>query len=123
MTRQQLNLLNFIRGYIRANDGVAPSFLEMSDALGLTSKSGVHRLLRCLEEQGYITRLRHRARAIELVEHPQLRGMGKFTNYELAMEAKRRHLVLGHIYRDEYGGREFHPIINDYTIPVAPDAK
>jgi repressor LexA len=50
--------------------GVSPSFDEMKDALGLKSKSGIHRLITGLVERGFITRLPHRARALEVVRLP-----------------------------------------------------
>jgi repressor LexA len=62
LTRRQRELLE----YLRSCDD-CPSFIEMRDALGLTSKSGIHRLLSSLEERGYITRLPNRARAISIV--------------------------------------------------------
>ncbi|HMO07484.1 MAG TPA: transcriptional repressor LexA [Paracoccaceae bacterium] len=70
LTRKQLELLDFIR--IRMDrDGVPPSFDEMKDALDLRSKSGIHRLITALEERGFIRRLAHRARAIEIVKLPE----------------------------------------------------
>ncbi len=69
LTRKQLDLLNFIHTRIQA-DGVPPSFDEMKDALDLRSKSGIHRLITALEERGFIRRLAHRARAIEVVKLP-----------------------------------------------------
>lgn len=69
LTRKQHDLLNFIHGQIRET-GVSPSFEEMKDALGLKSKSGVHRLITALEERGFIRRLAHRARALEIVRLP-----------------------------------------------------
>ncbi len=70
LTRKQLELLDFIR--IRIDqDGVPPSFDEMKDALDLKSKSGIHRLITALEERGFIRRLAHRARALEIVKLPE----------------------------------------------------
>src|SRR5512138_3848349 len=65
LTRKQYDLLIFIDGRLKA-DGVPPSFDEMKEALGLKSKSGVHRLITGLEERGFIRRLPHRARALEV---------------------------------------------------------
>ncbi|MFO1173855.1 MAG: transcriptional repressor LexA [Paracoccaceae bacterium] len=70
LTRKQLELLDFIRKRM-ASDGVPPSFDEMKDALDLRSKSGIHRLITALEERGFIRRLAHRARAIEVVKLPE----------------------------------------------------
>ena len=69
LTRKQLELLDFIQKRV-ARDGVPPSFDEMKDALDLRSKSGIHRLITALEERGFIRRLAHRARAIEIVKLP-----------------------------------------------------
>ncbi|MCB2128073.1 MAG: transcriptional repressor LexA [Rhodobacteraceae bacterium] len=70
LTRKQLELLDFIQKRV-ARDGVPPSFDEMKDALDLRSKSGIHRLITALEERGFIRRLAHRARAIEVVKLPE----------------------------------------------------
>ncbi|MGB7263772.1 MAG: transcriptional repressor LexA [Albidovulum sp.] len=70
LTRKQLELLDFIQKRM-ARDGVPPSFDEMKDALDLRSKSGIHRLITALEERGFIRRLAHRARAIEIVKLPE----------------------------------------------------
>ncbi len=70
LTRKQLELLGFINGRVQ-RDGVPPSFDEMKEALDLRSKSGIHRLITALEERGFIRRLAHRARAIEIVKLPE----------------------------------------------------
>lgn len=70
LTRKQQELLLFINGRLAAS-GVSPSFDEMKDALGLKSKSGIHRLIRGLEERGFIRRLPHRARALEVLRLPE----------------------------------------------------
>ena len=70
LTRKQLELLDFIQKRM-ARDGVPPSFDEMKEALDLRSKSGIHRLITALEERGFIRRLAHRARAIEIVKLPE----------------------------------------------------
>lgn len=70
LTRKQLELLDFIRNRMD-RDGVPPSFDEMKEALDLRSKSGIHRLITALEERGFIRRLAHRARAIEIVKIPE----------------------------------------------------
>lgn len=71
LTRKQIELLAFIQKRIQ-RDGVPPSFDEMKDALSLRSKSGIHRLVTALEERGFIRRLAHRARAIEIVKLPEM---------------------------------------------------
>ena len=70
LTRKQLELLELIDARMK-RDGVPPSFDEMKDALNLRSKSGIHRLITALEERGFIRRLAHRARAIEVVRMPE----------------------------------------------------
>src|SRR3954468_742854 len=65
LTRKQRELLQFIQERL-GDTGISPSFDEMKDALGLKSKSGVHRLITGLEERGFIRRLPHRARALEV---------------------------------------------------------
>ena len=70
LTRKQLELLDFIRVRMDA-EGVPPSFDEMKEALDLRSKSGIHRLITALEERGFIRRLAHRARAIEILKLPE----------------------------------------------------
>ena len=69
LTKKQLDLLEFIHKRVQ-RDGVPPSFDEMKEALDLRSKSGIHRLITALEERGFIRRLAHRARALEIVKLP-----------------------------------------------------
>lgn len=71
LTKKQLDLLEFIHARMQ-RDGVPPSFDEMKDALDLRSKSGIHRLITALEERGFIRRLAHRARALEIVKLPDM---------------------------------------------------
>jgi repressor LexA len=69
LTAKQKELLNFI--HVRVQEtGVPPSFDEMKEALDLRSKSGIHRLITALEERGFIRRLPHRARALEIIKLP-----------------------------------------------------
>ncbi len=70
LTRKQHELLLFIHERL-GQGGVSPSFDEMKDALGLKSKSGIHRLITGLEERGFIRRLPHRARALEVLRLPE----------------------------------------------------
>lgn len=69
LTKKQLELLSFIHKRVQ-RDGVPPSFDEMKEELNLRSKSGIHRLITALEERGFINRLAHRARAIEIIKLP-----------------------------------------------------
>lgn len=68
LTARQRELLSFIRKYL-GEHGIVPSFDEMKDALGLASKSGIHRMIEALVERGYIERMPGRARAITLRRH------------------------------------------------------
>ena len=77
LTRKQLQLLDFIKTRMDA-DGVPPSFDEMKEALDLRSKSGIHRLITALEERGFIRRLAHRARALDIVKLPEAMEKGNF---------------------------------------------
>jgi repressor LexA len=70
LTRKQHELLIYIHDRL-ADEGVSPSFEEMKDALGLKSKSGVHRLISALEERDFIRRLPNRARALEVLKIPE----------------------------------------------------
>ncbi|MDO8881991.1 MAG: transcriptional repressor LexA [Pseudotabrizicola sp.] len=78
LTRKQLELLDFIKTRMDV-DGVPPSFDEMKDALDLRSKSGIHRLITALEERGFIRRLAHRARALEIIKLPDAMEKPGFT--------------------------------------------
>jgi repressor LexA len=84
LTKKQHELLMFIHERIK-EAGVSPSFDEMKEALDLASKSGIHRLITALEERGFIRRLAHRARALEVVKLPEqattgpVRGRAGFT--------------------------------------------
>ncbi|MDG2340619.1 MAG: transcriptional repressor LexA [Paracoccaceae bacterium] len=73
LTKKQLDLLVFINKRLH-RDGVPPSFDEMKEHLDLRSKSGIHRLITALEERGFIRRLPHKARAIEIVKLPESLG-------------------------------------------------
>ncbi|HEX7758787.1 MAG TPA: transcriptional repressor LexA [Caulobacteraceae bacterium] len=84
LTRKQHELLMYIHERIKET-GVSPSFDEMKEALDLASKSGIHRLITALEERGFLRRLPHRARALEVTKLPEQataaappRGRGAF---------------------------------------------
>jgi len=70
LTKKQRNLLLFINKKIRST-GVSPSYEEMKDSLNLKSKSGIHRLISALQERGFIKRLAHKARALEVLKLPE----------------------------------------------------
>ena len=70
LTKKQKNLLLFINKKLRSS-GVSPSYEEMKASLNLKSKSGIHRLISALEERGFIRRLAHKARALEVIKLPE----------------------------------------------------
>ena len=70
LTKKQRNLLLYINKKIRST-GVSPSYEEMKDSLNLKSKSGIHRLISALQERGFIKRLAHKARALEVLKLPE----------------------------------------------------
>ena len=70
LTKKQKNLLLFINKKIRST-GVSPSYEEMKNSLNLKSKSGIHRLISALQERGFIKRLAHKARALEVLKLPE----------------------------------------------------
>ncbi len=70
LTKKQKNLLLFINKKLRSS-GISPSYEEMKDSLNLKSKSGIHRLISALEERGFIKRLAHKARALEVIKLPE----------------------------------------------------
>ena len=70
LTKKQKNLLVFINKKIRSS-GISPSYDEMKNSLNLKSKSGIHRLISALEERGFIRRLPHKARALEVLKLPE----------------------------------------------------
>ena len=70
LTKKQKNLLLFINKKIRSS-GISPSYEEMKNSLNLKSKSGIHRLISALEERGFVKRLAHKARALEVVKLPE----------------------------------------------------
>lgn len=91
LTRKQYDLLVMIDARIRES-GVPPSFEEMKEAVGLKSKSGIHRLISGLEERGFLRRLPHRARAIEILRRPenfQPRGLPADTVEQASDEGRR----------------------------------
>ena len=70
LTKKQKNLLIFINKKIRSS-GISPSYEEMKNSLNLKSKSGIHRLISALEERGFVKKLAHKARALEVVKLPE----------------------------------------------------
>ena len=66
LTKKQKELYDYLKKYISSNE-ISPSFEEMKSAVNLKSKSGIHRLITSLEERGFIKRLKHKARAMEII--------------------------------------------------------
>ena len=73
LTKQQLKLFKIIEEHLKS-DGVCPSFDEMRELIGLKSKSGIHRLIRSLEERGFIHQIPNKARALEITRYPENYG-------------------------------------------------
>ena len=91
LTHAQAELLAFITRFQEENFGVSPSFEEMKQALGLRSKSGVHRLIQALVERGRLARRENRARALEVLpDAPPPETLHRFSTLELVTELHRR---------------------------------
>ena len=86
LTAKQRELLLFIDNRLKES-GISPSFDEMREALDLKSKSGVHRLISALEERGFIRRLPNRARALEVLKHPEVKPSASVTQLRPAAPA------------------------------------
>ncbi|WP_114391530.1 transcriptional repressor LexA [Oleisolibacter albus] len=115
LTRKQQELLLFIDRRLKEG-GVSPSFDEMKDALGLKSKSGIHRLITGLEERGFIRRLPHRARALEVTRLPeQTTPVPKAGD---TSPAKFRPNVIRGDFRASLAGREAKPEAESVALPL-----
>ena len=68
LTVKQSKLFNYLSQTLKETK-VSPSYEEMKIALGLNSKSGIHRLINALEERGFIKRLHNKARAIKIIKN------------------------------------------------------
>tara|TARA_B100000963_G_scaffold355594_1_gene374141 strand:+ start:5846 stop:6526 length:681 start_codon:yes stop_codon:yes gene_type:complete len=79
LTKKQKNLLIYINEKLKI-DGISPSYDEMRKSLNLKSKSGIHRLISALEERGFVKRLAHKARALEVVKLPENAGVKDLYN-------------------------------------------
>ena len=102
LTRKQHQLLTFIHQTLR-DTGISPSYDEMKEALGLKSKSGIHRLITGLEERGSIRRLPHRARALEVLRLPEN------MDYAPTLPAKHSSGFTPNVIRGDFKG--------DFTMP------
>ncbi len=89
LTAKQFELLNFIHQRLEET-GISPSFEEMKDALGLKSKSGIHRLISALEERSFLRRLPNRARALEVIKLPDMGQDAPVNNNQSVLEAMQK---------------------------------
>ena len=128
LTKKQKNLLLFINKKLRST-GVSPSYEEMKDSLNLKSKSGIHRLISALEERGFIKRLAHKARALEVIKLPETASANDIYNnfspsvikggLDEAYNIKENEVsVLG----DIAAGTPIEAIQNEVTRIVLPDS-
>jgi repressor LexA len=101
LTKKQHELLLFINRRL-GDSGICPSFDEMKEALGLKSKSGVHRLITGLEERGFIRRLAHRARALEVARLPE--NMATTASSAAKEPAAPRPAFAPNVIRGDFGG-------------------
>jgi repressor LexA len=92
LTPKQRECIDYLQFYTHTN-GYSPSFVEIMGAMGIHSKSGVHRLLAALEERGYIYRLKNRKRAIQIVDYPELGMLRSYSDQSLLEECTRRGLI------------------------------
>ena len=118
LTEKQYKLLIFINKVLRET-GCCPSFEEMKDAVGLKSKSGIHALIEALEERGFIKKLPHKARALEIIRMP------KFKPSAIIAEEKKREIALQNsaaqipLYGKIAAGTPIEAIANETeTVPV-----
>jgi len=86
LTRKQYELLMFINKRLNES-GVSPSFDEMKEALDLKSKSGIHRLITSLEERGFLKRLAHKARALQVLKLPE--AVAIYPQQPVSLESRR----------------------------------
>ena len=101
LTKKQNELLIYINQNLRET-GVAPSYEEMREALDLRSKSGIHRLINALEERGFIRRLPHRARAIEVTKLPSASSQNKNANFNPELIKGKKEDYNNDIFEDLY---------------------
>ena len=84
LTKKQYQLITYIDQRLNET-GISPSYDEMKDALNLKSKSGIHRLITALEERGFIRRLPHKARALEVLKLPENLALAGKTDVPLTV--------------------------------------
>ena len=111
LTRKQHQLLTYIVTHLNSN-GAPPSYDEMKDALNLKSKSGIHRLITALEERGFIRRLPHKARALEVLKKPQ-----NMINDHPAKGSFEPRVVDGTLDQAAGHGKQSEPAANSVDLP------
>ncbi len=116
LTAKQKELLLFIHQRLKET-GVSPSFDEMKDALDLASKSGIHRLITALEERGFLRRLAHRARALEVLKLPDSAAPAPGARTRSGFKPA----VVGAISRESEGGYEI-PVLGKIAAGVPIEA-
>ena len=84
LTKKQKELFDYLKEYM-SNNQISPSFEEMKEAVNLKSKSGIHRLISSLEERGFIKRLKHKARAMEIVDKNPKNNNNNNISYEISI--------------------------------------
>ncbi len=114
LTAKQYELLVYIDGYL-SQRGISPSFDEMKEALNLKSKSGVHRLITALEERGFLARLPHRARALEVRRRPENMVRGGRRPAEPGSNVSQ---VVDGRFGDETATRPVHASENVVEVPL-----
>ena len=117
LTRKQYELLLFINDRL-GEGGVSPSFDEMKDALGLKSKSGIHRLITGLEERGFIRRLPHRARALEVLKLPEGAEASASRQQRGSERAKFEPNVIKGDFSGTLAGREVNHNVEAIELPL-----
>jgi repressor LexA len=117
LTRKQYELLLFINDRL-GEGGVSPSFDEMKDALGLKSKSGIHRLITGLEERGFIRRLPHRARALEVLRLPDGAETGSGRQQRGSDRSKFQPNVIKGDFTGALAGREVNHEVEAIELPL-----
>lgn len=119
LTEKQRELLLFINERLNER-GVSPSYDEMKEALSLRSKSGIHRLINALEERGFIRRMKHRARALEVVRLPDALTRASSAQLALAEQPSPDWTKRAQVVVDGSRGRVREPVedIEDPTLEV-----
>lgn len=121
LTERQYNLLMYISKASRES-GKCPSFDEMKDAVGLKSKSGIHTLVNSLEERGFIRRLPHRARALEVLKLPRFKPQAVIDEEKKRDEALHNGSVLIPLYGKIAAGAPIEALADETeTVPVPFD--